>query len=334
MIKAFGDISKTKAQKTQFFSTGFPPLDRVISGSYRGGIPCGQIVELFGASQTGKTHLCTEIMISAQKQGGCALYVDWERRFRPDFAERRGLNINPPYFVHTLSPTWEDGNASCIRFAKMIRESGEFAPETPVVVVLDSIAAAIPRSMLEDKTKSGDAATERARSLDYNMSDTTSLARVTSTTLKIIAHYARELNATFVYVNQVREKPGIVYGSNVTTPGGAAMSFYADCRLELTRSMDKDGKDVVGQVVTAKTVKNSITRPMQKVSWTLEYMDDGDTTFDKDSSLIDYLASKDLLESPSKGWYIYNGNKIRKAELIKQSRENGLYDELVKLLKD
>jgi protein RecA len=335
MMKAFGGV-QTKPQSAKFFSTGYPPLDKIISGSYQGGIPQGQIVEIFGPSQSGKTHLATEIMKSAQAQGGCAMFVDWERRFKPDFAARRGLNIDPPHFVHVSPPTWEEGNSMGLRFAEMIRKSGDYDPETPIVVVLDSIAAAIPESMMIDKSKSGDAALDRGKSLSFNMNDTTALARVTSTTLKMIAHYAREFNATFTYINQIRVKPGVSFGDPTCTPGGMATEFYADCRLSLSRAMDKDGNELAGQIVTAKTVKNAITRPMQKVSWVLSFLDDGDTVFDREASLIEYLVDSGKIESPTKGYYTWpagSGNKVRKKALVEAIRQSQTgYQQLLDLL--
>lgn len=333
MQKAFGSANKTKAQTAKFFSTGYPPLDKIISGSYEGGIPQGQIVEIHGASGSGKTFLATEIMKSAQAQGGCAMFVDFERRFKIEFAERRGLKSTMPEFVYTSPPTWEAGNATAIKWAEMIRNSGEYDSGTPIVCVVDSIAAAIPQSVLIDKNKSGEAAYDRAKSLETNMADMTSLARATSQTLKIIAHYAKELNLTMVYLNQIREKPGVIYGPNETTPGGRSLEFYCDVRLQLTKSMEKDGKDVVGQNVTAKTVKNAVTRPLQTVSWLLSFEDDGATVLDRESSIVQHLVGEKKIESPSKGWLELNGRKMRKSELIELAKgDSAIYQQLLKML--
>ena len=335
MAKAFGSV-QTKPQSAKFFSTGYPPLDKIISGSYQGGIPQGQLCEIHGVSGSGKTFLATEIMKSAQAQGGCAMFVDFERRFKIEFAERRGLKTTMPEFVYTSPPTWEAGNAAAIRFAEMIRTSGEYDADTPIVCVVDSVAAAIPESVLLDKNKSGDAAQDRAKQLAFNMSDNTALSRATSSTLKVVAHYAKELNLTMVYLNQVRTKIGVVYGDPTSVPGGSSLEFYCDVRLQLTKSMEKDGKDVIGQNVTAKTVKNAVTRPLQTVSWFLSFEDDGATVLDREASLIEYLVDNGKIESPTKGYYTWpagSGNKVRKKALVEAIRQSQTgYQQLLDLL--
>lgn len=202
------------AQKvTNFIDTGYPPLNKIMSGRYDGGLPVGRMVEMFGESSTGKTALATQWMVQAQKMGGVAGFIDWERSFDVDLAVGLGLNPDRPYWIYNRADTWEAGNMHATKTAKFIREKGIIAPDAPILFVFDSIAAALPKSMIEKEID------------EYSMNDTTALARVTSTTLKAQAHHAAEFNATFLYLNQLRLKPGVVYGDPRCLRGDTMIPF-------------------------------------------------------------------------------------------------------------
>lgn len=296
LLKGIGD-NDDQQTVTSWINTGNPELNRIISGQYEGGLPVGRLMETFGESSTGKTAIATQCMVNAQKMGGVAIFIDWERSFDVNLAEGFGLNTQRPYWIYIKPKTWEDGNATAARACQLIRASKAIPDDAPILIVGDSIASAVPRSVLYD-------ANGKLREVDsYTMNDTTALARVTSTTLKMMAGYAEEYNATFWYLNQMRLKPGVTFGDPRTTPGGKAMEFYASVRLALGRQkiMDKgsDGdKEFVGQNITVQTVKNKLTRPFQECDLRLMYDEVGCANFDHVASTLDLLVRK--------GWVTYS----------------------------
>lgn len=315
--KAFGENDDNQAV-TQWIDTGNPELNRIISGKYDGGLPFGRIVEMFGESSTGKTAIATQCMVEAQRMGGVAVFIDWERSFDVFLAEGFGLNTNRPYWIYAKPKTWEEGNMFGHKVAKTIRESGAIPKDAPILVVFDSIASAVPKSVYEKELD------------EHGMNDTTALARVASTTLKHMAQFAEDQNATFLYLNQVREKPGVVYGSNVTTPGGKAPEFYASARLSLKRQkiMDKGDsgeKEFLGQAITVQCTKSKFTRPFQECGLRLMYEDEV-ARFDHVAALLELLIKR--------GWVTYSkpyvtwtdGKKYYVKALVKHlnEQEDGL----------
>lgn len=218
LMKSVGDNAENQAV-TNWIDTGNPELNRIISGSYSGGIPFGRLLETFGESSTGKTAIATQCMVNAQKMGGVAIFIDWERSFDVRLAEGFGLNTQRPYWIYIKPKTWEQGNAAALRAIQLIRASKAIPEDAPILVVGDSIAAAVPESMLYD-------AKGKEREMDtYTMNDTTALARITSTTLKVVAAKAEEHNATFWYLNQLRLKPGVMFGDPRCLRGDVQIPF-------------------------------------------------------------------------------------------------------------
>lgn len=320
--KAIGSNSEDQ-QVANFIDTGFPPLNDIVSGSVTGGVPHGRLLEMFGPSSSGKTALATQMMIAAQRAGGVAGFMDHERSFDVDMAKNMGLNDQFPLWIYKRPKTWEESNLLMARAAKTIRDSKVIAPEAPIFFVFDCIAAALPKSMAEKEMD------------EYNMNDTTALARVTSTTLKSIAQYADEHNFTVLYLNQIRTKPGVMYGDPTTTPGGGAMEFYATTRISLGRKKlmeDRNGEKVfVGQEITLKTTKNKLTRPFQEVTLRMMFDENGHGYFDFVGSLIDWLIKKGKLESSGPRVTWIDGKSYFRKALIEHINTNGLYPELVKI---
>lgn len=311
-----------------FIDTGYPPLNYAISGRYDGGLPQGRLVEMFGDSSTGKTALATKFMVEAQRMGGVAGFIDWERSFDAGLGQGFGLNIDRPYWLYTKPQTWEEGNVYAAKACKIIRESGVIAPEAPILFVFDSIAAALPKSMVEDSKG-------KERSIDeYTMNDTTALARVSSTTLKSMAQIADAYNATFLYLNQIRLKPGVVYGDPRTTPGGRAMEYYATVRIALGRSkvMETVGgeKDFVGQKITMQVVKSKLTKPFKEAEMRLMYDECEVASFDVVHSTLEYLIEKGAIEY-SKPYVTWNGKKYHVKSLAAEIN-GGPVEEKAKLL--
>lgn len=196
LLKGIGDNDGAQAP-SQYLDTGFPPLNKILSGRIDGGLAYGRMYEMFGESSTGKTALATAWMVEAQKLGGVAGFMDWERSFNVDLAKSFGLNDERPFWIYAKPKTWEEGNMIAAKACKLIRESKAIPPDAPILMVFDSIAAALPKSMADKEID------------EYSMNDTTALARVTSTTLKAQAAFCEEFNAIFLYLNQMRLKPGV-----------------------------------------------------------------------------------------------------------------------------
>ena len=323
LLKGIGENSDGQAV-TQWIDTGFPPLNKILSGRYDGGLPFGRMVEMFGESSTGKTALATQWMVQAQKMGGVAGFIDWERSFDVKLAEGFGLSVTRPHWIYAKPKTWEEGNMLAAKACKLIREAKAIPDEAPILFVFDSIAAALPKSMIEKEID------------EYTMNDTTALARVTSTTLKAMAHHCEEYNATFLYLNQMRLKPGVVYGDPRTTPGGKAMEFYASGRLALGRTKimeDKAGeKEFVGQKISIQAVKSKFTRPFQNCELRMAYDEIGVARFDVIYSLLEYLVDHKLVtySKPRVTWT--DGKQYFLKALATKLTEENSFDQLTALL--
>ena len=311
-------------QVTQFIDTGFPPLNKIMSGRYDGGLPFGRMVEMFGESSTGKTALATQWMVKAQQMGGVAGFIDWERSFDVSLAEGFGLNATRPHWLYAKPKTWEEGNVFAAKACKLIRESGAIADDAPILFVFDSIAASLPQSQAEKEID------------EYTMNDTTALARVTSTTLKAMAQHCENFNATFLYLNQMRLKPGVVYGDPRTTPGGKAMEYYSTARLALGRQkimeQQEGEKTFVGQNISIQCVKSKMTKPFQETSLRLTFDDAGVAQFDTVVSLLEYLIANKLIaySKPRVTWT--DGKQYFVKALAEKIRTEGSWNELVGML--
>lgn len=325
MEKAFGDAFANVEDRVGFLSTGYPPLNKIISGSYTtGGFPKGRITEMFGPSSSGKTLIACQIMIEAQRAGGAAIFCDHERSFHIGLAEKMGLNIAAPYFIRLKPQTWEESNNKAMQFGKMIRESGKFPSDAPIVAVFDSVAAMIPRSVFEKGID------------EYTMNDTTALARVASTTLKVVKSVIEQYGMTCIYLNQIRTKPGVMFGDPTTTPGGSAMEFFADLRIQLGRKkITKDVKSkkvFVGQKITAKCVKNKFSRPFQTCEWDFLFNDDGSGYFDMVGSLVDHLVEIGALKKEGTMIVWADGKKFPRGKLVDAITAGNLIDKLHEML--
>lgn len=330
MEELLGSLSKTLGENapvqsvTKFIDTGYPPLNKVISGRFDGGLPYGRIVECYGPSSSGKSALATEWMVQAQKLGGVAIFIDWERSFDVGLAKGFGLNDERPYWLYFKPETWEKGNILAANACKIIRESDIIDPEAPILVVFDSVASAIPNSMIGKQID------------EYTMNDTTALARVASTTLKTMAHHAEHFNATFLYLNQTRMRPGTIYGDPITTTGGSAMEFYATTRMALSRKKiteNKDGgKTFVGQTITVKCVKSKLTKPFQECTLDMVYDDLGVARFDSVGSTVQYMCDVGLLEKSGPRVTWTDGKKYFVKELVKKVYDEGGLDVLKPML--
>lgn len=315
---------------TQFIDTGYAPLNEAISGHYAGGLPFGRMGEMLGESSSGKTALATQWMVQAQKMGGIAGFVDWERTFAEDLAVELGLNTKRPYWIYAKPKTWEEGNTFAIKACQAIRRSKAIPDSAPILFVFDSIASAIPQSVRYDSKGV-------ERDIDsYTMNDTSALARVTSTTLKTMAQYCEELNATFLYLNQIRLKIGVVFGDPRTSPGGKAMEYYSTFRIMLgrTKIMQQVAgeKEFVGQNIGIQVTKSKLTKPFKETEIRMSYDDIGIARFDTTYSLAELLVKEKKLVSPRNGYIEWEGKQYAKRAFAEMIDAKGLVPALNALL--
>jgi protein RecA len=325
LLDVLGD-NDDNAAVTQFINTGYPPLNEALSGRYDGGLPFGRLLEMMGESSCGKTALATEWMVAAQKMGGVAGFIDWERSFDVGLAKGFGLNDTRPHWLYHKAETWESGNAWAGKACRAIRASKAIPDDAPILFVFDSIASAIPQSMLYD-------AKGNKREIDsFTMNDTSALSRVTSTTLKVMAQYCEEHNATFLYLNQIRLKIGVMFGDPRTTPGGKAMEFYATGRIMLGREKIMQtvpgGKEFIGQNVKMEVIKSKLTKPFKKCEIRMSFDEDGVARFDSTYSLIEHLVDLKCLTKDGQRIVWSDGKKYFVKELAAKIDSEGLRKEL------
>lgn len=325
---AIGDNAEESEVK-HWIDTGYPLLNKIISGDYDKGLPGGRIIEMFGPPSSGKTLISTLAMKAAQDAGGVAGFSDHEYAYQLPLAKRLGLDDTFPRWMYKRPETWEESNTIALRAGEVIRKAKAIPEDAPIVWVFDSVAAMIPMSVRYDKDG-------KKRDIDsLTMNDTSALSRVSSTTLKVINQMAAELNMTFIYLNQIRTKIGVVYGDPTTTPGGSAFEFYASVRLALGKKIIRDKKtgDIVAQMTGITTKKNKLTRPFQEVDLRLSFQEDGMTHLDFTSGLVDFLIEHGKLEM-SGAWITWiDGKKYYKAALVDKINTEGGYEELKALVR-
>lgn len=311
---ALGGIIGENAKQlgiTQWLDTGIPELNKILSGSYDKGIPLGRLIEIFGPSSSGKTFIATMIMKAAQEAGGIAGFSDHERSFEPGLAESLGLNTDPNVgnFIYKRPLTFEESIAMAVTFCEQVRKQKLIPEDAPLVWVFDSVASMIPHEKLFDDKGN------RRTAGDYNMRDKLALAAATSQSYPILAQFAEDYNMTVLLLNQIRTKPGVMFGDPTTTPGGNASEFYSSIRLSLGRSLITNGKkgdekQVLGQEITSYTVKNKVSRPFMKAKHRVLFREGGGADVDVIGSTLDFVIRKGFLEKSSTGRIEWEGKKV------------------------
>ena len=264
-------------------STGCLSLDQALGA---GGIPKGRVMEIYGPESSGKTTLALHIIAESQKKGGNALYIDAEHAVDPSYAEKIGVDLNR---LHFSQP---DHGEQALEIMDNMLRSGALD-----VIVVDSVAALVPRAEIEGE-----------------MGDTHVglQARLMSQAMRKLTGTVARAGTAVVFINQIREKIGIVYGNPETTPGGRALKFYSSVRMEIRRvTTIKDGQNSLGNRTRVKVVKNKVAPPFKMVEFDLMY----GKGISKSGELID-LGSKAEIVEKSGAWYAYKGEKIG------QGREN------------
>lgn len=317
LLEAVGE-STQQQEVMSWLDTGLPQLNEAISGSYRGGMPCGRIVEMFGPSSAGKTAIATNVMISAQRAGGIAMFCDHENSFDVGLAVNLGLSTASNKWVYKQPDTFEE-SVELIKKLGKIRESGKFPSDAPLVVVCDSLASMVPMSKLQDKDGEDRAADT------MTMRDNLALAQCTSAHFPTISLLARKYNMLVLFLNQQRLKPGVAYGDNTTTPGGNAPEFYASVRIALTRAIikDKASGEILGQQITATCRKNKVSRPFRTAKWRFMFKEDGSGFFDSVYSTLEFMKDKKIIASSGAYVIWIDGKNYHLGALAKKVEEEG-----------
>lgn len=308
---------KPNGRQEVLLSSGLPNLDYISSGSYReGGLKSGRMIEIYGPSSSGKTQIATSFMIEAQRAGGASRFADHEKSFAHPLAERFGLDTTRGPFSYAKPRSLEESIDKAVEWMITVRDADIIDKNAPMCIVFDSIASMVPASKLE---RSGDGA---------NMREKLALATAMSQELPAFMTFVEENNCLAVFLNQAREKPGVMYGDPTYTPGGKAPEFYASTRIKLGRTMIKaaDKKTVVGQKITAETTKNKVYRPFLKTSWYFRFREDGTGYIDVIESMFEHLAERGAIEKADLQNYVWNGGKAKKHMILKQlnADANGL----------
>ena len=284
-------------------STGSLALDLALG---IGGIPKGRIIEIYGPEASGKTTLALHAVASAQKAGGDAAYIDVEHALEPAYARALGVDID------SLLISQPDTGEQALDIAESLVRSGAVD-----VVVIDSVAALIPRVELEGEV--GDTVVG-------------ALARLMSQAMRRLAGAISKNNCTVIFINQLRQKIGVMYGNPETTPGGLALKYYASVRIDVRRIETlKVGGEMVGNRTRAKVVKNKVAPPFREAEFDIMYGEG----ISKIGEIIDLGAKLELIDKAG-AWYTVAGQRIQGRDGVKTylTENPEICDELEKQIRD
>ena len=270
-------LGERNVQDVQVIPTGCLTLDAALGV---GGIPRGRIVEIYGPESSGKTTVALHIIAQAQKQGGIAAFVDAEHALDPVYAKKLGVNIDELYVSQP------DNGEQALEITEALVRSGALD-----VVVIDSVAALTPKAEIEGEM--GDSFVGLQ-------------ARLMSQALRKLTGVINKTGTVAVFINQLREKVGVMYGNPETTPGGRALKFYASVRLDVRRGEQlKNGSTAVGNHTKVRVVKNKVAPPFRVAEFDIVYGEG----ISREGTLLDLAVERDIIHK-SGAWFSYKDQRI------------------------
>lgn len=276
-------MGESTHMQVEAISTGALSLDLALG---IGGLPRGRVVELFGPESSGKSTLAMHVVAEAQRNGGICAYIDAEHAMDPSYAKAIGVNIDD------LLISQPDTGEQALEITDMLVRSGALD-----VVVIDSVAALTPRAEIEGEMGDPHVGLQ---------------ARLMSQALRKLTGTLSKSNTVAIFINQLREKVGVMFGSPEVTPGGRALKFYSSVRLDIRRVESiKDGAEVIGNRTRVKVVKNKIAPPFKQCEFDIMFT----KGISREGSLLDVATDLGIIRK-SGAWYTYEG------EQIGQGREN------------
>ncbi len=286
-VMRLGDDARTPIE---VIPTGSIALDVALG---IGGLPRGRIVEIFGPESSGKTSLALHAVANAQRAGGIAAFIDAEHALDPEYARKLGVDTD------ALLVSQPDTGEQALEIADMLIRSGAID-----IVVIDSVAALVPKAEIEGEMGDSHVGLQ---------------ARLMSQALRKIAGALNQTKTTAIFINQLREKIGVLFGSPETTTGGKALKFYASVRLDVRRIETlKDGNEPVGNRTKAKVVKNKLASPFKVAEFDILY----GTGISREGGLIDLGVEQGIVRK-SGAWYTYEGDQLGQG---KENARNFLRD--------
>ena len=297
-------LGEFKAMNVEAIPTGALSLDIALG---IGGIPRGRIIEIFGPESSGKTTLALHAIAETQKMGGEAAFIDAEHALDPVYAKNLGVDID------NLIVSQPDTGEQALEIAEALIRSGAID-----IIIVDSVAALVPKAEIDG---------------DMGDSHIGLQARLMSQALRKLAGAINKTNAVIIFINQLREKVGIMFGNPDTTPGGRALKFYSSVRLDIRKieNIKQDG-EVVGNRARVKVIKNKVAPPFREAEFDIVY----GKGISKEGNILDLAVNLDIVEK-SGAWFSYNGEKIGQGrENVKKylSENPKVMDELEKKIRD